>query len=62
MDMSLTITVTCLKISTHDAETHSEGSVCQNFDLGFKPYYTMRFRYVALAIKPNANEMYMQHN
>ena len=24
------------------------------------PYYTMRFPYVALAIKPNANEMYMQ--
>ena len=22
----------------------------------------MRFPYVALAIKPNANEMYMQHN
>ena len=24
------------------------------------PYYTMRFPYVALAIKPNANGMYMQ--
>ena len=24
------------------------------------PYYAMRFPYVALAIKPNANEMYMQ--
>ena len=25
------------------------------------PYYTMRFPYVALAIRPNTNEMYMQH-
>ena len=24
------------------------------------PYYTMRFPYVALAIKPNANGMYME--
>ena len=24
------------------------------------PHYTMRFPYVALAIKPNANEMYMR--
>ena len=35
MDISLIIIVTCSKLSTHDARTHSEGSVSQNFDLGF---------------------------
>ena len=35
MDISLIIIVTCSKLSTHDARTHSEGSMSQNFDLGF---------------------------
>ena len=35
MDISLIIIVTFLKLSTHDAVNHLEGSVSQNFDLGF---------------------------
>ena len=35
IDISLIMTVTCLKISTRDATTHLEGMVSQNVDLGF---------------------------
>ena len=35
MDISLIMTATFLKLSIHDAKTHLEGKVSQNFDLGF---------------------------
>ena len=38
MDISLIMTLTCLKISTHDAKTHTSGSVSQSFDLGFSVF------------------------
>ena len=45
MDISLIMTVTCLKNSTHDANTHMEGSRSQNVDLGFS------FRFIDFAKK-----------
>ena len=39
MDISLIMTVTCLEISIYNTKTHLEGSVSQNFDLGFSFHF-----------------------
>ena len=37
--ISLIMGVKCLKHFTHDAKTHTEGRVSQNFDLSFSFYF-----------------------